>query len=179
MTSVPLSTFASKILALIAFSWALSAQAADIVPSYTVPGYAGRVEAFVTLCPSTDGSRTTVVCANGGGGAVTNAGTFAVQNTAVIGVTSTQVGGTTSATINTFTTALAASATRKGCLLSNTSANAELIFLGAIGSATVINAIPLAAGATFNCSTSSGVVATDAVNIASGTALSTFVVVSQ
>lgn len=175
------ASFSRKIVALAAFGLLLSAcaHAADIVPSYAVPGFAGRVNTVVTLCPSANGSNTAVACASGGGGVVTNAGTFPVQNTAVIGATSVQAGGTTSATINTFTAALAASGTRKGCMLVNTSANIELIFLGAIGSATTVNAMPLAAGATFNCASPGGVVVTDAVNIASGTASSTFVVVSQ
>lgn len=92
--------------------------------------------------------------------------------------TSTTTNGSVAAA-NTFQSALAANATRKGCAIYNNSANAELIFLGAPGSATVANAIPLPAGGAFNCGSFQGIVLTDQIGITSATAASTFVVVSQ
>jgi len=83
------------------------------------------------------------------------------------------------ATANTYQSALAASATRKGCAIYNTSANAELLFLGAPGSATAANSIPLPAGGSFNCGSFQGIVLTDQISITSATVASTFVVVSQ
>ncbi|WP_293875547.1 hypothetical protein [Sphingomonas sp. UBA978] len=92
--------------------------------------------------------------------------------------TSTTTNGSV-ATANTFQSALAANATRKGCAIYNNSANAELIFLGAPGSATAANAIPLPAGGAFNCGSFQGIVLTDQISITSATVASTFVVVSQ
>lgn len=93
-------------------------------------------------------------------------------------VTSTTTNGTVT-TANTFQSALAANPTRKGCAIYNTSANAELVFLGAPGSATAANAIPIAAGGSFNCGSFQGIVITDQISITSATAASTFVVVRQ
>lgn len=80
---------------------------------------------------------------------------------------------------NTFQSALPANANRKGCAIYNNSANAEAIYLGAPGSASAANAIPLPAGGAFNCGSFQGIVLTDQVSITSATAGSTFVVVSQ
>ncbi|WP_303763805.1 hypothetical protein [Sphingobium yanoikuyae] len=92
--------------------------------------------------------------------------------------TSTTTNGTV-AVANTFQSALAANANRKGCAIYNNSANAELIYLGAPGSATAANAIPLPAGGSFNCGSFQGIVLTDQISITSATVSSTFVVVSQ
>lgn len=92
--------------------------------------------------------------------------------------TSTTTNGSIAAA-NTFQSALAANANRKGCAIYNNSANAELIFLGAPGSATAANAIPLPAGGAFNCGSFQGIVLTDQISITSPTAGSTFVAVSQ
>lgn len=92
--------------------------------------------------------------------------------------TSTTTNGTV-ATANTFQSALAANANRKGCAIYNNSANAELVFLGAPGSATAASAIPLPAGGSFNCGSFQGIVLTDQISITSATAGSSFVVVSQ
>lgn len=92
--------------------------------------------------------------------------------------TSTTTNGTVAAA-NTFQSALAANVNRKGCAIYNNSANAELIFLGAPGSATAANSIPLPAGGSFNCGSFQGIVLTDQISITSATAGSTFVAVSQ
>ncbi len=92
--------------------------------------------------------------------------------------TSTTTNGSV-ATANTFQSALAANATRKGCAIYNNSANAELIYLGAPGSASIANSIPLPAGGAFNCGSFQGIVLTDQISITSATAGSTFVAVSQ
>lgn len=93
--------------------------------------------------------------------------------------TSTSVGGTTSATANTYTSVLAANTSRKGCLIQNTSANVELAFLGAPGSATTATSISIPAGGTFNCASPGGLVISDQISLTSATASSTYVVVSQ
>lgn len=92
--------------------------------------------------------------------------------------TSTTTSGSVTAA-NVYQSALAANANRKGCAIYNNSANAELIFLGAPGSATTATSIPLPAGGSFNCGSFQGIVLTDQISITSATAASTFVVVSQ
>lgn len=92
--------------------------------------------------------------------------------------TSTTTNGTI-ATANTFQSAFAANANRKGCAIYNNSANAELIFLGAPGSASAATSIPLPAGGSFNCGSFQGIVVTDQISITSATVSSTYVVVSQ
>jgi len=92
--------------------------------------------------------------------------------------TSTTTSGSV-ATANAFQSALAANANRKGCAIYNNSANAELIYLGAPGTATAGTSIPLPAGGSFNCGSFQGIVLTDQISITSATVASTFVVVSQ
>lgn len=92
--------------------------------------------------------------------------------------TSTTTNGSV-ASASVFQSALAANANRKGCAIYNNSANAEAIYLGAPGSASAANAIPLPAGGAFNCGSFQGIVLTDQVSITSATAGSTYVVVSQ
>lgn len=82
-----------------AFATALSvallsgaAHAADIAPSYATPGYPGRIGGVVTLCPSTDGSKTAVVCSSGGGGAVTT--TPGTRTLVPLDVSTVTTGGT-------------------------------------------------------------------------------------
>lgn len=98
----------------------------------------------------------------------------------------TQVTPSTGATIrtngtittgNTFQSVLAANTARKGCRITNTSANAMTLDLGA--SPAAATAIPLAAGAAFLCGTGDGFVISDQINLTSGTAGSTFVVWAQ
>jgi hypothetical protein len=96
--------------------------------------------------------------------------------TAVAGGTTTHVGSTIAAT-NTFQAALAASSTRKSCMLQNNGTNAMYVFFGTIGSATTSNAIKLAAGQTVSCN-APGVVITDAVAV-TGTMGDAYVVTSQ
>jgi hypothetical protein len=93
-------------------------------------------------------------------------------------VTSVTTNGTVT-TANTFQSALAASPTRKGCAVYNTSANAELIFLGAPGNATAARSIPLPPGGAFNCGSFQGIVLTDQISITSATVASAYVVVAQ
>ena len=83
------------------------------------------------------------------------------------------------AVANTYQSALAANPARKGCAIYNTSANAELIYLGAPGGATAATSIPLPAGGSFNCGSFQGIVLTDQISITSSIVPSTFVVVSQ
>lgn len=97
---------------------------------------------------------------------------------APIRASSTSTAGTV-AVANTYQSALAASATRKGCAIYNTSAAVELVFLGAPGSATAATSIPVPAGGSFNCASFQGLVLTDQISITSATGAATFVVVSQ
>lgn len=97
---------------------------------------------------------------------------------APIRAASTTVAGTV-AVANTYQSALAANPARKGCAIYNTSANAELVFLGAPGSASAATSIPIPAGGSFNCGSFQGLVITDQISITSATVASTFVVVSQ
>lgn len=83
------------------------------------------------------------------------------------------------ATANIFQSVLAVNGNRLGCAIYNTSAAAELIFLGAPGSATTGTSIPLPAGGSFNCGSFQGLVLTDQVSITSATQGATFVAVSQ
>lgn len=92
--------------------------------------------------------------------------------------TSTTTAGSV-ASANAYQSALASNANRRGCAIYNTSANAELVFLGAPGSATAATSIPLPAGGSFNCGSFQGIVLTDQISITSATAGSTFVVVAQ
>jgi hypothetical protein len=122
---------------------------------------AGSLNSTAIYCD--DGTATAALC-NFGGGTPTTAN-------------STTVNGAVQ-TANAFQSALAASPTRKGCLIVNTSTAVELVFLGAPASATAAKAIPLAAGQNFSCAAGPVVVA-DQISITSATAGATFVVVSQ
>lgn len=97
---------------------------------------------------------------------------------APIRATSTSAAGSV-ATANTFQNALAASSSRKGCAIYNTSAAVELVYLGAPVNATAAAAIPIPAGGSFNCGSFQGLVLTDQISITSTLASATYVAVSQ
>ena len=99
--------------------------------------------------------------------------------TAATGVTTVEVGGTTSATAGTFVSALAASGTRKGCLLQNTSSSVLYVYLGATSSATITNSLQISAGGSFGCMPPGGIVLQDNVAVASAGASATYVVAAQ
>ncbi len=99
--------------------------------------------------------------------------------TAATGVTTVQTGGTTSATAGTFTSVLAASGTRKGCLLQNTSGSVMYVYLGAVSSATIANSLQISAGGSFGCLPPGGIVLQDNVAVASAGASATYVVAAQ
>ena len=100
--------------------------------------------------------------------------------TTPLALTTTPTGSTVT-THGTFQSALASSATRKGCLLQNTSADTEYVFFGATGSATTSNSFQVSPnGGTINCATQSGGVLTDNIAITSKTTDgATYVVASQ
>jgi hypothetical protein len=83
------------------------------------------------------------------------------------------------ATANTFQSALAASSTRNGCLLQNTSANTLLVFLGSAGSATSANSLQIGAGGTLNCRNPGGLIVTDEISVTSTVQGTTFVLAVQ
>lgn len=106
--------------------------------------------------------------------ATTGSGTI---TTAPGPVTTTTTNSTVSVT-NTFQAALAASGTRKACLLQNTGTHVEYVYYGTIGSATTSNAFQINPGQTISCATTNGLVLTDAVNI-TGTAGDGYIVTNQ
>lgn len=89
--------------------------------------------------------------------------------------TTTRTNGTIT-TANIFQSVLASSTTRKDCFITNTSANAETIDLGA--SPAAATARPLPAGSTFECAGLNGV-DQEQINLTSATAGSTWVVWAQ
>lgn len=78
-----------------------------------------------------------------------NATVSATVSVATI-TTNAETGGTVT-THGVFQTLLAANVTRQGCTIQNTSADTELLYWGATGSATTTNAFQLAAGQGVNC----------------------------
>ena len=99
--------------------------------------------------------------------------------TQAAGVTTTQVGGTTSATAGTFISVLAASSTRKGCLVQNTSGSVMYVYLGLTASATIANSLQVSAGGSFGCTPPGGIVVQDNVAVASAGASAAYVVSAQ
>lgn len=99
--------------------------------------------------------------------------------TQALGVITTQVGGTTSATAGTFVSALAASGTRKGCLVQNTSGSVMYVYLGLTASATIANSLQVSAGGSFGCTPPGGIVVQDNIAVASAGASAAYVVAAQ
>lgn len=93
------------------------------------------------------------------------------------GVTTTMATAAPTATM--FSSILAASTTRKGCLVQNTGSTTGYVYFGATGSATTGNSFLLQPNSTVNCTTYAGSVLTDnvAATCASGTCA--FVISSQ
>lgn len=141
-------------LGLVAIPAPLFAQAVQVPPYRDVQGMNRSAEGVVVL--NTDGTAGGIPLR---GASISTAGAIA--------------------TANTFQSALAASASRKGCAIYNTSNAVELVFLGSPGSATAATSIPIAAGGSFNCGSFQGLVVTDQISITSATAAATYVVVSQ
>ena len=92
-------------------------------------------------------------------------------------LTSTEVAVAPTATV--FSSLLAASSTRKGCLIQNTGTTLGYVYFGATGSATTSNTFQVTAGNAISCATQTGGVVTE--NVAGTCASSTcaFVVGSQ
>lgn len=106
-------------------------------------------------------------CAGGGGSAP-----------APLTAASTTAAGTVT-TGGTYQSALAASTTRKGCLLIDTGTAPLAVFLGAPGSATAATSIPIAAGGSLNCATAGGIVLSDQISLTSATTGAAYLVISQ
>jgi len=114
-------------------------------------------------------------------GVIAPAGTVADPLYVSGGGSSSATSATTNGTIataNTYQSILAANASRKGCLIVNNSAATEYVYLGAPGSATLANSIPVPQGGTFSCNPP-GVVLADQISMTSGTVGASFVAVSQ
>lgn len=137
-------------------------------------------------CDSTGALKVNVIA----GGSATITGPLGTQTSASSvavtinpnGVTTTPTAYTVT-TANTFQSVLAASATRKGCLLQNTNASGgdvEYVFFGANVSATKATSVQVSPGGAISCATGSGQVLTDNVSVTSAASGSdTGVVTSQ
>lgn len=94
--------------------------------------------------------------------------------------TTTTTSNGTIATGNTFQSVLAASSTRRGCLLQNTSSHTMYVFAGPNASATTAKSIQLAPGAYLNCPPiGGGTVIGDNISVTTSTAGDTYVIWSQ
>ncbi len=109
------------------------------------------------------------------------------SSTGVVTSTTKPTGGTTtdsSSTVTaggTFQSAIAASATRLGCLVENPVSATETLFVfpGANGSATTANSVSLAPGAAFSCATGTGAVLTDNISVTATTTGHAFIAKAQ
>lgn len=129
-----------------------AARAQDFAPSYAVPGFRGRVEAVVTLCPSSDGSNSTVVCGTGGtGSSVTITGALPAGTNAIGTVIAKNPIGTPTAglahavvTANTAVTVFSSGTIVNGAYITNPVSAATPLFVNPVTTATV----PATPGAT-------------------------------
>lgn len=80
---------------------------------------------------------------------------------------------------NTYQQALAASSSRYGCMIANTSSDTLRVFLGDPTLATDAMAIPIPPGSTFNCASPGGLIVVDQIAVAAPSAGDTFVVLNQ
>ncbi len=114
-------------------------------------------------------------------GSVTVSGAVTVTSgsvtTSPAGAASTQAAGTVTLGA-TFQTALAASSTRLGCTIQNTSTHTMYVFVGTLGSATTGNSYQVPPNGTFACN-AGPIVLTGAVNLTTSTTADTFVVANQ
>jgi hypothetical protein len=79
----------------------------------------------------------------------------------------------------TYQSVLAANPARKGCMIMATSSTTANIRLGAPGTATATNVIPLAAGQTFSCANVNGTTLGDEISMSTPAANATLLVISQ
>jgi hypothetical protein len=184
-------------LALLAFSMlavgpAYGQTAQPIFPGAQTAGSSttgtGGQTVFVPWMACTDATNVRISCGGGGGGS-TPTGTAGTPNANVVtvqGITngtpqrvngvaspSTNISGTTSATAGTYTTALAASTTRLGCFLQNTSAGTMYVFVGS-GQASIATSHPIGPGGTFSCA-SGNTILSDALQVANSAASAAYV----
>lgn len=132
-----------------------------------VPAGAGTAAAAMRVELPTDGT----------GKVGLNAGTAIIGSAASAPAASTQISSTIG-TGGVFQTALAASATRKGCTLQNTSTHTMSVYVGILGTATTGLSFQVPAGGFFYCG-GAGVVVNDAINITTSTTADTYVLASQ
>jgi hypothetical protein len=98
-----------------------------------------------------------------------------VTPTALSGATSTDASGTVTLG-GTYQTVVAASSTRKGCLIQNPSTATEVL---SIKVGTMAAPFTVAAGGSFSCAASGGLVVTDAITLTAATTAHAFSAVSQ
>jgi hypothetical protein len=138
-----------------------------IFPSGWAPGQSVCTKQVDGSCVPVSAANPFPVTGGGGGGA-----------TGPTRATSTTTPGSVT-TANTYQSALASNTSRNGCTIQNTSTSTMRIYVGAVGSATDAGAFQIAAGGSFSCASPGGIVITDAISVASSTATSSYVVVSQ
>lgn len=136
---------------------------------FKTPQSGKAVVGVTTMCFNASGQMVPQYDATGAWQCAGSGGGSAATNTAV---------GSTIASTNTFQTALASSATRKGCLFQNQGANVMYAFFGTLGSATLATAIQVQPGQTLSCASPGGLVLTGNLN-ATGTSGDAYVVNSQ
>lgn len=87
---------------------------------------------------------------------------------------------TAAPTTPTFSSILAASSTRKACLVQNTGTTLAYVYFGATGSASTSNSFQVAAnGGTISCNTPGGPVLTDNVAATCSSGTCAFIIASQ
>jgi hypothetical protein len=95
-----------------------------------------------------------------------------------LGVTTTAT--TAAPTAGAFSSILAASSTRKGCLVQNTGATLGYVYFGANGGATTANALQVSAnGGSISCNNPNGTVLQDNVSATCVSGTCTFVIEAQ
>lgn len=94
-------------------------------------------------------------------------------------VTTTTASSGTITTGDAFQSVLAASSSRRGCILQNTSSHTMYVFAGPNANATTGKSLQLAPGAIFYCPTYSGTVGGDNISVTTSTAGDTYVIWSE
>lgn len=110
----------------------------------------------------------------------------AVNSSSQLSTTATTTPGTATTTMATgaptaptFSSILASSTTRKGCLIQNLSQSVGYVYFGATGSASTSNSFQVPVNGTISCTTYNGVSLTDNVAATCATGTCSFIIASQ
>lgn len=157
-----------------------------VPPGQTVPAATGGY-GFIAVYAASASNGVVVVSQTGpgyavgggaaGGGGGSNVTTVAGSTTATTptGATSSDIGGTVT-TGGSYQTVLAASATRKGCLIQNPPTATEVLSIK-VGTMTAPFVVPI--GNSFSCAAGGGIVVTDGITLTAATTGHAFTGVSQ